>query len=104
MKRTAIAALVSALVFGFLATWLGPQMIAYWYAPPVPSSGAAAFNCTNEVKWAMGKLVMTQIIGTLIGAAIGLIIGFLLGRRDHVPAPPLPVTPAVTPSSTSKRP
>ena len=66
MKRVTIAALVSALVFGILSTWLGPKMIAYWYAPPVPSGAAVAFNCTDAVTWAMNKLVLTQILCTKI--------------------------------------
>jgi len=73
MKRVTIAALVSALVFGILSTWLGPKMIAYWYAPPVPSGAAVAFNCTDAVTWAMNKLVLTQIAGSLVGAVIFLL-------------------------------
>ena len=61
MKRVTIASLLCALVFGLLATWLGPKMIAYWYAPPVPAGAASAFNCTDAVQWAMSKLVLTQL-------------------------------------------
>ena len=42
MKRVTISALISALVFGLLATWLGPKMISYWYTPPVPAGAAAS--------------------------------------------------------------
>ena len=92
MRRVGIAVLSCALVFGILATWLGPKMIAYWYAPPVPSGAASAFNCTDAVSWAMGKLVLTQIIGSIGGAVIGLVIGILLGRR--APAPVVVTAPA----------
>ena len=84
MKRTAISALVAALVFGLLSTWLGPRMITYYYDPPVPTP----MNCTPAVSWAMQKLVMTQLVGTIAGAVIGLIIGILLARRAHPVAPP----------------
>ncbi|MCA1828794.1 MAG: hypothetical protein ABR567_16825 [Myxococcales bacterium] len=88
MKRVTIAALVSALVFGILSTWLGPKMIAYWYAPPVPSGASVAFNCTDAVTWAMNKLVLTQLIGSLVGAVIGIVIGVLVARRKPVQSPP----------------
>jgi len=94
MKRVSIAALSFGLVFGILSTWLGPKMIAYWYAPPVPAGAASAFNCTDAVQWAMHKLVWTQIIGTLIGLAVGLIVGILLRRK---PAPPPPAAAPAKP-------
>lgn len=88
MKRVTIAALVSAIVLGILSTWLGPKMIAYWYAPPVPSGAASAFNCTDAVMWAMNKLVLTQIIGTIAGAVIGIVIGVLMRKKEPPPAKP----------------
>ena len=93
MKRVTVSALISAIVFGLLATWLGPKMIAYWYAPPVPSGAASAFNCTDAVAWAMHKLVLTQIVGTLGGAAIGAIIALVARRNTHEP-PPAAAAPA----------
>ena len=90
MKRTAISALVAALVFGLLSTWLGPKMIAYYYDPPVPTP----MNCTPAVTWAMQKLVMTQLVGTIGGAVIGLVIGILLARRAHPAVPPAAPPPA----------
>ena len=89
MKRVAISALIGAVVFSILTTWLGPKMIAYWYAPPVPSGASVAFNCTDAVAWAMHKLVVTQIVGTLGGALIGVIIA-LVARRKAPEAPPAP--------------
>lgn len=95
MKRTAIATLVCGIIFGTLATWLGPRMIAYWYAPPVPN----AFNCTNEVVYAMHRLVWTQLIGTCIGLIVGLFLGIAL-RRKH-PEPPELTAAATTPVATT---
>ncbi len=88
MKRTAILVLFCALVFGIVASWLGPKVITYWYAPPVPSGAASAFNCTDAVAWAMSKLVWTQIVGSVVGAIIGLVVGVLVGRKAAVAAPP----------------
>ena len=89
MKRVTISSLVCALVFGLLATWLGPKMISYWYTPPVPAGAASAFNCTDAVNWAMNKLVLTQLIGSVIGLLIGMVLGILM-RRKPVPPPASP--------------
>jgi hypothetical protein len=91
MRRVTVTTLVCALIFGLLATWLGPKMIAYWYAPPVPAGAASAFNCTDAVQWAMNKLVVTQIIGTFIGVVVGLVFGILMrpkGAPPRVQPPP----------------
>src|SRR5712675_3147828 len=92
MKRVTISSLVCALVFGLRATWLGPKMISYWYAPPVAAGAAAAFNCTEAVNWAMNKLVLTQVFGSVIGVAVGIVLGLFMGRK---PVPP-PATPPAT--------
>src|ERR1700704_2923148 len=85
MKRVTMSSLVCALIFGLLATWLGPKMISYWYSPPVAAGAAAAFNCTEAVNWAMNKLVITQLIGSVIGLLVGRCVGIVMGRK---PAPP----------------
>ena len=89
MRRVTISSLVCALLFGLLATWLGPKMISYWYTPPVPAGAASAFNCTDAVNWAMNKLVLTQLIGSLIGIVVGLVLGILM-RGKPVPPPAAP--------------
>jgi tellurite resistance protein TehA-like permease len=94
MKRTAISTLISALVFGILATLLGPKMIAYWYTPPVPT----AFACTEQINWAMHRLIWTQLIGTGLGFVIGLVLGIVF--RSKKP-PDVPVAAPVS-SVTSK--
>ena len=89
MKRVTVSALVSALILGLLATWLGPRVISYWYTPPVAAGAAAAFNCTEAVDWAMHKLVLTQILGTVIGLAVGTAFGIAM-RRKALPPPASP--------------
>jgi tellurite resistance protein TehA-like permease len=90
MKRVTISSLVCALIFGLLATWLGPKMISYWYTPPVPAGAASAFNCTDAVNWAMNKLVLTQLIGSLIGIVVGIVLGIVM-RGKPVPPPAAPL-------------
>jgi hypothetical protein len=98
MKRTAIAALVSALFFSALATWLAPKMITYWYAPPAVAGGTNVPNCTPYVTAAMHDLILFQLGATAGGAVVGLVIGLLLRRRapPAVPAAPATAAPAAT--------
>ena len=93
MKRVSISSLVCALLFGLLATWLGPKMISYWYTPPVPAGAASAFNCTDAVNWAMNKLVLTQLIGSVIGIVVGMVLGIVMRGK---PLPPPATPPAQT--------
>ena len=95
MKRVTIASLLCALIFGLLATWLGPKMIAYWYTPPVPAGAASAFNCTDAVQWAMSKLVLTQLVGSLIGLVVGLVLGIPHAAEGGAPAGRPPPTKVV---------
>jgi uncharacterized membrane protein YeaQ/YmgE (transglycosylase-associated protein family) len=89
MKRVTISSLIFALIFGLLATWLGPKMISYWYTPPVPAGAASAFNCTDAVNWAMNKLVLTQLVGSVIGFLVGMVVGIVMrGKPVPPPAPP----------------
>jgi hypothetical protein len=90
MKRTAIASLIGALIFGIGTTWFGPRMIAYWFTQPVPT----AFNCTPQIDWAMHNLILAQMIGTLIGLVIGLVIGILMRKKSPAVPSATPVKPA----------
>ena len=87
MKRVTIWALVGAVVFSVLTTWLGPKMIG-WYV--TPADQPAALSCQAAVVGAMHRLVQTQMIGTLIGLVVGAVLG-LLFRRKAPPPPPPPV-------------
>ena len=89
MKRVPLSSYRFAVQLYFLAGWLGPKMISYWYTPPVPSGGASAFNCTDAVNWAMNKLVLTQLAGTVIGIVVGLVLGIVM-RQKRVPPPAIP--------------
>ena len=95
MKRVAISALVGAVVFSVLTTWLGPKMIG-WYV--TPADQPAALSCQAAVVGAMHRLVQTQMIGTLIGAAVGLLLGILFWRRKPATPPPPAAAPASKPA------
>jgi len=83
MKRVAISALLGAVIFSVLTTWLGPKMIG-WYV--TPADQPAALSCQAAVVGAMHRLVQTQMVGTLAGALVGVVLGLLLRRKAPPPA------------------
>lgn len=88
MKRTTIFALVGAVVFSILTTWLGPKMIG-WYV--TPADQPAAMSCQAAVVGAMHRLVQTQMIGTVIGFVLGMVVGIAVRpKRSAVPPPAAP--------------
>ncbi|HTO97836.1 MAG TPA: hypothetical protein VMK66_12385 [Myxococcales bacterium] len=88
MKRFSVFALLFALIFGLLATWLGPKFITYWYQPPVAAGAASAFHCTEAVEWALGKLVLTQVVGSIFGLLVGIVLAALLRPKVAPPSSP----------------
>lgn len=89
MKRAAIYALVGAIVFSVLSTWLGPKMIG-WYV--TPADQPAALSCQAAVVGAMNRLVQTQLIATAAGFVVGLVLGIVF-RRKAPTIPPATATP-----------
>lgn len=78
MKRVTIAALVGAVVFSILSTWLGPKIIG-WYV--TPADQPAAMSCQAAVVGAMHRLIEIQMIGTLIGLILGIVVGIIFRRK-----------------------
>lgn len=93
MKRVTIFALVGAVAFSILSTWLGPKMIG-WYV--TPADQPAALSCQAAVVGAMNRLVQTQLIATLIGFVVGIVLGIVF-RRKAEPPPPAPAPVAKSP-------
>jgi ABC-type phosphate/phosphonate transport system permease subunit len=87
MKRVTIWALVGAVAFSLLSTWLGPKIIG-WYV--TPADQPAAMSCQAAVIGAMRRLVEIQMIGTLIGVVLGLAIGIAFRPKKAPPATPPP--------------
>lgn len=94
MKRVTLFALVGAIVFSILSTWLGPKMIG-WYV--TPADQPAMLSCQAAVVGAMHRLVVTQMIGTLIGLVAGFVLGIIF-RKKELPA----VSPAAPPPAATK--
>ena len=88
MKSAVVAAVVCALIFGLLASWLAPKMITEWFSPPV----ANGLDCVPSINYAMSRLVWTQLIASAVGALVGLVGKLMLGRKK--PADTAPAKPA----------
>ena len=85
MKRVTIWALVGAVAFSLLSTWLGPRIIG-WYV--TPADQPAALSCQAAVVGAMRRLVQIQMVGTLIGVGLGIILGVAFRSRKPTIPPP----------------
>lgn len=96
MKRVTLFALVGAVVFSILSTWLGPKMIG-WYV--TPADQPAMLSCQAAVVGAMHRLVVTQMIGTLIGLVAGFVLGLVFRKKE----PPAPAALPVSPPSSATR-
>jgi hypothetical protein len=77
MKRLVFYLIFGAALGTLLSTWLGPKAIGWYFNPPVN----IGINCHEAIRWAMNKLVLTQMIGVAAGAALGVIIFFGFGRK-----------------------
>src|SRR5437868_6915991 len=75
-KRVAIQAAVGA-VLGFVGWSLGgPGMVSLYYEP----MSRDALSCGNDVKQALSKFVMMQLVFALIGAVVVALVMFFIRR------------------------
>ena len=75
---------LGAAVGGFLATWLSPKMIAWYFSPPVDFG----INCRAPIEWALRRFQWAQFSGLCLGALTGIILGLLLKKRSPAIEPP----------------
>ncbi len=66
------------LLIGFaFSSWLAPKAIS-WYSEPPYSMGV---NCTPAIDWALGKVVIFQVIGVLLGASALWSLSFFASKK-----------------------
>jgi hypothetical protein len=71
-------ALGGACVGTALTAWLAPQMIKWYFTPPVETG----INCSAPIAWALSRLQWAQLWGVVLGAAVGFVVyGFVQRRR-----------------------
>jgi hypothetical protein len=70
--------LIGAVVGGVGAAFAGPHVI-HWYAQPPFAMGC---DCGPAMNWAMGKLVIVELVGAMLGAiALGAFAFIGFGNR-----------------------
>ncbi len=66
-----------ALASLILMSWIAPRTIGWYFEPPVE----IGVNCRPAADWAMGKLLIAQVISVIVGGVVGLIATYLLVRK-----------------------
>jgi hypothetical protein len=101
LRRFLWLALLFALIGDVVATLIAPNVIRYWFAPPVQAGANALLNCEGALAWGMDSLIKVQIGFAAGGIVLGLIVSLLLWRRERrkqaeakTAAPATPAGPA----------
>jgi hypothetical protein len=66
-----------ALCGGLVSTWLAPKAISWYFMPPAQM----AFNCSEPIAWALGKLQVAQAFGIIAGGVMGAALYYVFTRR-----------------------
>lgn len=62
---------------GILASWFGPNVIAWYFDPPVE----IGVNCRPAVEWAMRRLQWIQAGSLVVGGVVGFLVGLKFSRN-----------------------
>jgi hypothetical protein len=83
MKAMVRMATVGSVVGGLMTSWLAPKAIAWYFKPPVEMP----VNCTIPIEWALHKLQLAQLFGTIGGGVIFLLLSlmFFKGKGENLP-------------------
>ncbi len=64
------ALVLGALLGGCLSSWLAPKVIAWYFDPPA----GFGISCKAPIEWALQKLQIAQLVGTVGGALLALVV------------------------------
>ena len=83
MKAMVRMAAVGSVVGGLMTSWLAPKAIAWYFKPPVEMP----VNCTIPIEWALHKLQLAQLFGTIGGGVLFLLLSliFFKGKGENLP-------------------
>ncbi len=73
-----------SLLGGFLAVWLAPKVIAWYFDPPAQFG----FNCRAPIEWALSKLQLSLIVGISMGAVLGIVLATVWNAHQKRQLPP----------------
>jgi hypothetical protein len=86
MKTTLILMLAGALIGVVVASFIVPPALAWYTAPgglPQGTQIQALVQIPEVIRYATGRLMHYQLIGSAIGAGVGLLGGLLLNLRGR---------------------
>jgi hypothetical protein len=93
VKTIFIFVLAGALLGVVAASYIVPPALSWYSAPGGLPEGAqiqAIVQIPEVIRYATGKLMRGQLIGSGIGGALGLVVGILMvGKRRVNVAPPV---------------
>ncbi len=90
MKTILILVLTGALLGVLVASYVVPPALSWYTAPGGLPQGAqiqAIVQIPEVIRYATGRLIRGQMIGSAIGAILGLVAGILLVRKGRSTAP-----------------
>jgi hypothetical protein len=90
MKTILILVLTGALLGVVVASLVVPPALSWYTAPGGLPQGAqiqAIVQIPEVIRYATGKLIRGQLIGSVAGAILGLVAGIVLVRRSGAAAP-----------------
>jgi hypothetical protein len=97
MKTILIFVLTGALLGVVVASYVVPPALSWYTAPGGLPQGAqiqAIVQIPEVIRYATGRLMRGQLIGSVIGGILGLVAGILLVRKSGAVAPGRVSTPA----------
>lgn len=90
MKTILILVLTGALLGVVVASLVVPPALSWYTAPGGLPQGAqiqAIVQIPEVIRYATGKLIRGQMIGSAIGAILGLVAGVVLVRKSGAVVP-----------------
>lgn len=70
---------IGCVLGGIATSWLAPKAIAWYFTPPIEM----ALNCKTPIEWALHKLQLAQLFGTLTGGILFLILGLTVFKGNN---------------------
>lgn len=82
MKKLLLLCTLGLISGNLLATYIGPSLLGWYFDPPVQM----AVNCNEPIRWAMQKLVIFQLAGSVVGMVIGFVVALFFFKKREQPS------------------
>ncbi len=77
MKKLIRMAAIGSVFGGITTSWLAPKAIAWYFKPPIDTP----VSCAVPIEWALHKLQLAQLLGTLGGAILFLVLALTIFKE-----------------------